>query len=432
MRKRLIALFVVTLTIFGMTNVVLAANNPFDDVPTKHWAYAAVNKLVEEGIVDGDGHGKFGGDKLLTRYEMAQLVGKAISHADKADAENKALIDKLAKEYSEELKNLGVRVQALETKDDKNMKFSGLGWARYEWNNAPHDNSSYSSFTGIPTGSNDIWTRLLLYADKKIDDNSRVRITIGGDSVDNVSSSSSSSPFQFYEGYYESKAGNVTWAAGRFFEFNGDRFLWGGPWADGVRVSFGKDVITTIREVKQGVYNWNMADVHTNLNKNTELWLEYVGDHNRVMYDSKAIGLVYKGIPNITLNGDFGINSATTAKSEAGGSTPCGYYVQAKYKGAIPSLVGSNGFSVNYRHGDYGFDPYGYASGLDLPQPYNWSYPGFGGALDNRSGFSFGAEQTISPNAILLLNYGLLKANTLSVVTQKDQKYFIAQMMYFF
>ena len=71
------------------------AANPFSDVPAGHWAYDSVAELAAAGVVDGYGDGTFGGDKLMTRYEMAQIVAKAMA--------NGANVDKLAAEFADEL-----------------------------------------------------------------------------------------------------------------------------------------------------------------------------------------------------------------------------------------------------------------------------------------------------------------------------------------
>ncbi len=92
------------------------AANPFVDVPANHWAYGAVAKLAKAGVVDGMGDGTYQGARNMTRYEMAQIVAKAMAKADKADAANKALIEKLEAEFAAELNNLGVRVSNLEAK----------------------------------------------------------------------------------------------------------------------------------------------------------------------------------------------------------------------------------------------------------------------------------------------------------------------------
>ena len=98
------------------------ASNPFSDVPANSWAYDAVNKLAAEGIIDGYPNGTFGGDRLMTRYEMAQIVAKAMAKG--------ANVDRLAAEFSDELDSLGVRVAGLEKKSD-NVKITGEIRARY-------------------------------------------------------------------------------------------------------------------------------------------------------------------------------------------------------------------------------------------------------------------------------------------------------------
>ena len=113
MKKKIAAALAATFAL-GVTSAF--ANNPFVDVPAKHWAYDSVSKLAKAGIVDGYGDGTFRGQQNMTRYEMAQIVAKAMTKMDKADAEQKAMINKLSAEFSSELNNLGVRVGALEKK----------------------------------------------------------------------------------------------------------------------------------------------------------------------------------------------------------------------------------------------------------------------------------------------------------------------------
>ena len=109
-----------------------ASSSIFADVPADHWAYDAVAQLVQDGVVNGySADGTFKGDQNLSRYEMAQIVAKAMAKSDAADNNNKALIEKLSAEFSDELANLGVRVANLEAKTD-NVKWNGL--IRYDWN----------------------------------------------------------------------------------------------------------------------------------------------------------------------------------------------------------------------------------------------------------------------------------------------------------
>ena len=92
------------------------ASNPFTDVPAGHWAYDSISKLAAAGIIEGYGDDTFRGDRLMTRYEMAQIVAKALAKG--------ANVDRLAAEFADELDALGVRVAALEKKSD-NVQITG-------------------------------------------------------------------------------------------------------------------------------------------------------------------------------------------------------------------------------------------------------------------------------------------------------------------
>ena len=52
------------------------AQGPFNDVPTDHWAYDAVNKLQKDGIVIGYPDGTFGGKRAMSRYEFAVAIAR--------------------------------------------------------------------------------------------------------------------------------------------------------------------------------------------------------------------------------------------------------------------------------------------------------------------------------------------------------------------
>ncbi|MBQ8918496.1 MAG: S-layer homology domain-containing protein [Acidaminococcaceae bacterium] len=92
------------------------ASNPFTDVPAGHWAYDSISKLAAAGIIEGYGDDTFRGDRLMTRYEMAQIVAKALAKG--------ANVDRLAAEFADELDALGFRVAALEKKSD-NVQITG-------------------------------------------------------------------------------------------------------------------------------------------------------------------------------------------------------------------------------------------------------------------------------------------------------------------
>lgn len=57
----------------------------FPDVPSNHWVYDAVYALSERGLVEGYPDGTFGGDRMMTRYEFAQIVYRAIQNGVSVD-----------------------------------------------------------------------------------------------------------------------------------------------------------------------------------------------------------------------------------------------------------------------------------------------------------------------------------------------------------
>ena len=114
--------------VLGVTSAFAA--NPFSDVTPQDWAYQAVAQLASQGIVNGYPDGTFKVQHNITRYEMAQMVAKALVRQDRVDAEQNAIINRLANEFSAELNNLGVRVATLENKVG-NFKFTGDARLRY-------------------------------------------------------------------------------------------------------------------------------------------------------------------------------------------------------------------------------------------------------------------------------------------------------------
>ena len=141
MKKTLVSALTTALVV-GAASTTFAASNPFSDVPQGHWAYDAVSQLAADGVIDGYGDGTYQGDKTITRYEMAQMVAKAMAKENSASAADKALIDKLAAEYADELNNLGVRVTNLERNADM-VKWNGQ--ARYTYARLKEDDSNGNS-----------------------------------------------------------------------------------------------------------------------------------------------------------------------------------------------------------------------------------------------------------------------------------------------
>lgn len=102
--------------LFAATAFNVSAANPFADVDDSSWAYQAVSQLSDQGVVDGYPDGTFRGDKNVSRYEMSQIIARLMAKENTLNASQKATVDKLAGEYADELKSLGVRVTELEKK----------------------------------------------------------------------------------------------------------------------------------------------------------------------------------------------------------------------------------------------------------------------------------------------------------------------------
>lgn len=73
----------------------------FPDVPANHWAYEYIAKLAGNGYIEGYPDGNFGGDRLMTRYEFAAMLYRAIE-------KGAALEEKIIKEFEPELGRIRV------------------------------------------------------------------------------------------------------------------------------------------------------------------------------------------------------------------------------------------------------------------------------------------------------------------------------------
>lgn len=134
MKKFLVTSLITTL-IIGLSEITCAESNPFSDVPARHWAYQSVAKLANQGVIEGYGDGTYRGDRLITRYEIAQMIAKAIARAEHNHSV-KADLDRLVAEFRAELDALGVRVVELEKYGDK---VTWTGKIEYEYDNIRTD-----------------------------------------------------------------------------------------------------------------------------------------------------------------------------------------------------------------------------------------------------------------------------------------------------
>ena len=212
MKKSLVLAMAMAL---GVTASAYAAN-PFSDVPAGHWAYDSISKLAAAGVIEGYGDATFGGDKLMTRYEMAQIVAKAMAKG--------ANVDKLAAEFADELDNLGVRVANLEKKAD-NVKITGQIRARYKhYDSTKDDESSLRTRLWLAGQVNEDWTYTAMIVNTQELNNS-----VGEEKT------------AVERAYLDGKVGGLTVHAGRWDECTSTANVLDAD-LDGIKVSYGDKV----------------------------------------------------------------------------------------------------------------------------------------------------------------------------------------------
>ena len=331
MKKSLVLAMAMAL---GVTASAYAAN-PFSDVPAGHWAYDSINKLAAAGVIEGYGDATFGGDKLMTRYEMAQIVAKAMAKG--------ANVDKLAAEFADELDNLGVRVANLEKKAD-NVKITGEIRAHYEdyKDTANKDNSKLRSRIWIKGQVNDDWSYTAMLQ------NEQTFVKDGN------SDNKGDEDTKFQRAFVNGRLGGLAVEAGR----NNASILGGeilSHRADRVKVSYGKDVKLAAEYGKLAnvenaakvlgddyyavslsgkVGALGLEAVYVDVNEDT-----YLGQDN----DIWAIGANYAFDKNVGLKAAYLKGDVDLKK---GGDD--GWYAVLNYKGAKAAKAGSFGVYAGY------------------------------------------------------------------------------------
>ena len=290
MKKSLVSALTTALVV-GVASTTFAAANPFSDVPADHWAYDAVSQLAADGVINGYGDGTYRGDKNITRYEMAQLIAKAMAKAD-VSAKDKALIDKLAAEFSDELNNLGVRVAKLEKHADM-VKWTGeLRYRYWSYRNEGErkQNKDQLQLRLFPTAEvNDHWkvkarVTATTYMDK---DGSRRNADGTSKNDDNVKLT-----YAFAEGDY--KNFNVKMGKMPFYSTADDGLVMD-DFFSGVQATFGKDVKFRLEGGR-----FTMTDANDRLSEyyGTDTASNYWGAE--VLYEGKKLtaGTAYRQFSN--------------------------------------------------------------------------------------------------------------------------------------
>ena len=335
MKKSLVLAMAMAL---GVTASAYAAN-PFSDVPAGHWAYDSINKLAAAGVIEGYGDSTFGGDKLMTRYEMAQIVAKAMAKG--------ANVDKLAAEFADELDNLGVRVANLEKKAD-NVKVTGE--VRYLYNNDKKDTYEQT-------------LRSRLWVNGQINDDWSYTGMI--ENTQDLKDNAGNKDTEFKRAYVEGKIGGLAVTAGRYNAFfaNGNIY---DDLVDGVEASYGDKVKVTgfagkATEVEGGNYaggelstsfgDMNVAAGYVNykdlakdnagIGKGLDDAIWYVGA-DYTMGDVNLSAMYLKG------DASFQDKDSDVAFDKVKDYDDDGWTVGLTYKGAEASEAGSWGLFANY------------------------------------------------------------------------------------
>ena len=259
MKKQFAAIFAAT-AVLGVTTAFAA--NPFSDVTPDSWAYQAVSQLAAAGIVNGYPDGTFKGQNDITRYEMAQMVAKAMANQDRANAEQQAMINRLADEFSNELNNLGVRVARLEDRVG-NVKVTGD--ARLRYRDAEHEKSKFDA-------------RARVQFNAKVNDRTDavVRLSSGNFELGN-SQNGGNANATIDRAYVNHKFGErVSLKAGRFGQTIGGGLAFDGTF-DGAQLNAGNDKI-----MAQAAYGYMVSGEAAGLTKDQNVTNTYLGLKGKV------------------------------------------------------------------------------------------------------------------------------------------------------
>ena len=286
MSKKTLVSAITAALVVGAASTTFAAANPFSDVPADSWAYDAVTTLAADGVIDGYPDGTYKGQNTMTRYEMAQIVARAMAKTDLEKAD-KALVDKLAAEFAEELDNLGVRVADLEKKSD-NVKWGGE--LRYRYYDIDRDSKA-----GDET-HNKVLFRL---EPKAYIGNSGWTANARLDYEMNLSTDENNDGVVVDRAYVEGPLFGATVTAGRTPLFTAQGLLFDDRISGGT-VAFGSDEFKTT--LAAGRYNPEHSDYRTvvGVDNAKDITAEYYGvQFDYTPNDKLALNAGYTGLVNL-------------------------------------------------------------------------------------------------------------------------------------
>ena len=394
MKKSLVLAMAMAL---GVTASAYAAN-PFSDVPAGHWAYDAVNKLAAEGVVDGYPDGTYGGDKLMTRYEMAQIVAKAMAKG--------ANVDKLAAEFADELDSLGVRVANLEKKAD-NVKVTGE--IRYSYRDVDGDvngnESVLRSRLWVNGQINEDWSYTGMFENEQDFGNET-----GDDKID------------FARAYVEGRVGGLDVVAGRYNEvtFSGnilDANL------DMAKVSYGDKIKVSAAAGK--AYDSVEVDEEAGklLDSDDRIYIgtleAALGDVDAYVAYFKTNSDMDKEIWNVGASygfGDFTLSAEYMRgdKEHYANAGKDGWWADLAWKGAEADQPGSYGIHAGY----YDQSVNAYIMPTTDAQYFD----------DGYKGWNVGVSYTFAKNIVGMVNYWDMESQT----TNEDAQTIFSELYFMF
>ena len=393
MKKTLLLAAVMALGV----NAGVYAANPFSDVPAGHWAYDAVNKLAAEGVIEGYPGGTYGGDRLMTRYEMAQITAKAMAKGANAD--------RLAAEFAGELDSLGVRVANLEKKSD-NVRITGQ--IRYEYGDRGGDLGSKYGKTAQHRLRSRIFVNGSINEDwsytGRFENNQSFKNSSGDDTV------------RLNQAYVSGRLGGVKLIAGKGDHYTASGFVYDDT-AEFIRAAYGKDVqvsayvgkpVTTASdygyekmwggEVSGKIGRLTLAAGYDEFKDSKGSADAYSGGYVPARKgDDNGIWNVsakYK-FDDFTLGATYLHSDVDVYNSPYNDVDTDGYVISAGYKGADKNKPGSWGLFANY------YDQGAGSFVAHTMYPGDWGYymdEGF-------KGYMVGGGVTLAKNMVYQLHY---------------------------
>ena len=375
MKKSLVLAMAMAL---GVTASAYAVN-PFSDVPAGHWAYDSINKLAAAGVIEGYGDSTFGGDKLMTRYEMAQIVAKAMAKG--------ANVDKLAAEFADELDNLGVRVANLEKKAD-NVKVTGE--LRYHYKDDGADINGYATEL-----------RSRIWVNGQINDDWKYTGMI--ENIQNLKDNKGNEDTKFQRAYVNGKLGGLAVQAGRYHAKWSEGNVYDNRF-DGVQVAYGKDVKLVAGYGKAAHLNGVNDAENAKANAKDTYYAELSGKVENLSLaagyykfeDVKEEAGVDDTIWTVAANYAFDKNFKLGAMYLNGDQDKYngdddGFVVTASYKGAKAAKAGSWGLVAKYY--DQGFSTY-------IDHTMNGYADKYASTTEGFKGYSVAANYTFAKNIV--------------------------------